>query len=74
MAGFVWAAIAKAITFGLTGTHLLLSDDQTNELAGIFGVSGYPSYAFVDRAGRIRTGVITRLQATPVEKIRQFTQ
>lgn len=38
---------------GLTGEHILLSDDQYNLLSGEFGITGIPHYVLIDRKGNI---------------------
>ncbi len=38
---------------GLTGEHILLSDDQYNLLAEEFGIAGIPHYVLIDRKGNI---------------------
>lgn len=38
---------------GLTGEHLLLSDDQYQVLAGEFGITGIPHYVLIDKQGII---------------------
>jgi thiol-disulfide isomerase/thioredoxin len=56
----------------LTGIHILLESKQSDDLQALFGAAGLPSYVFIDRQGRPRPGVISRLARTPVESIRRL--
>jgi thiol-disulfide isomerase/thioredoxin len=39
---------------GLTGEHILLTDDQYNVLASKLGISGIPHYTLIDKNGNIK--------------------
>jgi len=45
---------------GLTGEHILLTDDQFNVLAEKFGISGIPHYVLIDKKGTIISQNATR--------------
>lgn len=54
----------------LAGTHVLLETKQVDELMAFFGLGGFPGYAFLDRGGQHRPGVIRRFATTTPEQIR----
>jgi len=54
----------------LAGTHVLLETKQVDDLMAFFGAGGFPSYIFIDRAGKHRTGVIDHFANTTPDKIR----
>ena len=54
----------------LGGTHVLLTPRQVDELMAFFGLGGFPGYAFIDRRGEHRPGVITRFSTLKPEDLR----
>lgn len=56
----------------LGGTHVLLTNPQVDELMSFFGLGGFPGYAFIDRQGSHRPGVITRFSAMKRDDFRQL--
>lgn len=56
----------------LSGTHVLLTDHQVDELMAFFGASGFPTYVFIDREGRHRPNAITRFAHTTPEAFRRL--
>lgn len=56
----------------LAGTHILLSPSQVDELMAFFGLGGFPGYAFIDRQGVHRPGVITRFSAMKSDDFRRL--
>lgn len=50
----------------LGGTHVFLEPPQVAELMGLFGLGGFPGYAFINRQGRHEPGVLTRFAHTSV--------
>ena len=53
----------------LGGTHVFLEPPQVAALMGLFGLGGFPGYAFIDRNGRHEPGVLTRFAHTSVEAL-----
>jgi thiol-disulfide isomerase/thioredoxin len=56
----------------LGGTHILLTPPQVDELMAFFGLGGFPGYAFIDRQGAHRPGVITRFSAMKPDDFRRL--
>ncbi len=53
----------------LAGTHVFLEPAQTAELMSLFGLGGFPGYAFLDRDGKYHPGLITRFANTKASAI-----
>jgi len=60
------------VRLGLSGTHVLLTDKQNSELGALFQVSGYPTYAWIDRQGTFHPGTIERMRTTTPAQLRQL--
>jgi hypothetical protein len=60
------------VRLGLSGTHVLLTAKQVSELDALYQVSGYPTYAWIDRQGAFHPRVISRLSKTTPEQLRQL--
>ena len=52
---------SKVIELKQPGIHILIDETQDAELSNYFSFSGYPGYAFIDKAGSYRPGAIKRV-------------
>ncbi len=52
---------SKVIELKQPGIHFLIDETLDAELSNYFSFSGYPGYAFIDKAGNYRPGAIKRI-------------
>lgn len=58
----------------LSGTHILLERKQVDELMTFFKGTGYPTYVFIDRKGKVQPGAISWFRRTTPEDIRRLLE
>lgn len=58
----------------LSGTHILLEKKQVDELMTFFNGTGFPTYVFIDRQGKVQPGAISWFRRTTPEDIRQLLE
>ena len=64
----------KIAELGIPGTHIFVDERIENELMGMFQASGFPSYRFIDKNGKYRSGAINWMSQMNKEKIKKLVE
>ena len=63
---------AKVVQLQQPGRHFLIDETLDAELASYFSFSGYPGYAFINKAGNYQPGAFKRL--SEIENIQMLAK
>ena len=64
----------KIAELSIPGTHIFVDEKIENELMGMFQASGFPSYRFIDKNGKYKSGVIRWMSEIDRNKLEKLVE